>query len=134
MASARVKQAEIQWTSGYAELKCPGCGRTRLVSERNARRNPQSCNLCRSKPSRKPPDDTDRRFWLKLFSDREILEIAFAVFEEEGDAETVLTWRQELLPKSVEKELMRRAREVNDSLSPNGEGQLRQQVRSTASA
>lgn len=93
------------------EWVCPGCGRTRTLSERNARRKPQTCNLCRSQNKYKPPDDSDRRFWLKLFSDREIVDIVFGLFEEEGSLESVREWRARLLPEDhVDGDLLKRVR------------------------
>jgi hypothetical protein len=78
-------------------ITCPGCGRQRVISDRNARRNPQTCNLCRSPKKYKPPDDGDRRFWLKKFTDKEILDLAFGVFQEEGSLECIRAWRSRLL-------------------------------------
>jgi hypothetical protein len=85
-------------TSPTREVICPGCGRRRVLSDRNARRNPQNCNLCRHPDKVKPPDDSDRRFWLKQFSDKEILDIALGIFDQEGSLESVREWRENLLP------------------------------------
>jgi len=85
------------------EIVCPGCGRIRLVSERNARRAPQTCMLCRNPSRRKDPDDKDRRFWLTRFSDLEICEMAIGIanasdehFEE--SLSEIRLWRATLFP------------------------------------
>ena len=84
------------------ELICPGCGRLRLVSSRTARRVPKTCNLCRHPSQYRPPTDSDRRFWLKSFTDREIVDLAFAIFDEIVDAENVHSWRERLCPEDHE--------------------------------
>lgn len=78
-------------------VACPKCGRTRRVSGRHARRT-SLCRLCRSPAKLKEPTDSDRRFWLKQFTDEEIIDMAFWVFGEEGDLQNVRAWR-ELLSK-----------------------------------
>ena len=102
--------------SSTREIVCPGCGRRRTVSDRNARRKPQNCNLCRHPGKRKAPDDSDRRFWLKHFSDKEILEMAEGIFGDEpeakGDPGTVRAWRSLLLP-DVDSALIGRVKETN---------------------
>lgn len=63
--------------------------------------------LCRNPSKRSPVDDTDRRFWLKRFSDQTIAEMAInisGVTEENMAAaiEEVRSWRSFLLPNSRE--------------------------------
>ncbi len=87
------------------EIVCPGCGRIRLVSERNARRAPQNCMLCRNPGKRKDPDDKDRRFWLSRFSDQEICEMAIGIAnaaEEHFDVAMVEVrmWRYRLIEQN----------------------------------
>lgn len=87
------------------EIVCPGCGRRRTVSERNARRNPATCMLCRNPSKRRAPDDSDRRFWLKRFSDLEIAEMAINI---DGAADDIFeaalaevrNWRSCLLERN----------------------------------
>jgi hypothetical protein len=74
------------------------CGRARLVSERHARRAAYVCNLCRHPTKKQPPSDSDRRFWLNIFLDEEIIEIAFWLFGKQGDIECVREWREILFP------------------------------------
>ena len=88
--------------SAYSEeiprdVICPSCGSVRRVSGRHARRSP-TCSLCRYPARVKPITNSDRRFWLKTFSDEEIIEIAFWMFNREGDIEAVRTWRAALYP------------------------------------
>ena len=117
-------------------ITCPSCGRHRVVSDRNARRRPQTCDMCRNERSRKPPEDKDRRFWLQRFSDEEILRMVFGIFEEEGDIEMVRYWRSVLCPnqKSVDEVLIERVisevqvKETHELLLGNGKAKLREQV------
>jgi hypothetical protein len=121
-------------TTPAREIICPGCGRHRLVSDRNARRKPQTCNLCRHPDKHQPPEDKDRRFWLERFSDEEILHLAFGIFEEEGSLETIHLWRLHLGPEQpLEMSVtlvrqVRKRRRTHDLLHGNGKGQLRERV------
>jgi hypothetical protein len=61
--------------------------------------------LCRNPSKRAPVDDTDRRFWLKLFSDRAIAEMAINIAGEDEEnmaaaLAEVRAWRDFLLPTS----------------------------------
>ena len=85
------------------EIVCPGCGRRRVVSERNARRAPKTCMLCRNPSKRGAVDDSDRRFWLKKFSDQAICEMAMGISNaSEEHFEIALaeirSWRSFLFP------------------------------------
>lgn len=72
------------------EVTCPRCGDKRVLSGRHARRNagsygrPGLCPQCRT-PKPKPPTDSDRRYWLRRFSDDEIILFAWAFWKEDGD-------------------------------------------------
>lgn len=74
-----------------------------MLSGRHARRNPV-CSLCRHPAKVKPPTDSDRRYWLKLFSDSDIVALAFFVFGEEGDVRVCRAWREHLLPEAEDLE------------------------------
>lgn len=80
-------------------VACPNCGRERVISTRHARRKPPTCNLCRFPTRKYNPTDGDRRFWLERFTDDEIIDMCFGIFEEVGDCEIVASWRELLLPK-----------------------------------
>lgn len=58
---------------------------------------PTNCNLCRSSAKYAPPSDSDRRYWLKIFSDVEIVTLATAIWDSPGDVEVVHAWREQLL-------------------------------------
>jgi hypothetical protein len=94
-------------TSTYTEevprdVTCPSCGGVRRVSRRHARRNPQNpCPLCRRPQRRQPPTDSDRRFWLRAFSDDEIIDIVLGMFDQRGDIEVVRAWRSLLMEADV---------------------------------
>jgi hypothetical protein len=60
------------------------------------------CSSCRRPVKIKDPTNSDRRFWLKLFSDEEIVELAFWIFNQQGDVEVVRGWRTLLLPEKAE--------------------------------
>lgn len=74
---------------------CPGCGRPREVTDRHVRRGTVTttlCNLCRFPARRIPPTNTERRFWLKRFSNEEIVMMAEALFGG-CDRANVEAWR-----------------------------------------
>lgn len=85
------------------EAICPSCGRSRRLSGRHARRNPV-CSLCRHPAKVNPPTDSDRRYWLRIFSDEEIVQIAYFIFGQEGDPCVAHSWREALLPESLDLE------------------------------
>jgi hypothetical protein len=84
------------------DVTCTGCGDTRVLSGRHARRNggsygrPNLCKLCRT-PKPKPPTDGDRRYWLRRFTDDDILLFAWAFWKEDGDADHCHAARMTLL-------------------------------------
>lgn len=60
--------------------------------------------LCRNPSKKAAPDDKDRRFWLRRFSDQAICEMAIGISgaaEENFDAalKEVCAWRDRLLPQ-----------------------------------
>lgn len=80
-------------------VACPGCGRPRELTDRHVRRGGSEktlCNLCRF-PSRKiPPTDTDRRFWLRRYSDEDIAQMAEAITGRMADRASIYLWRTRL--------------------------------------
>ena len=80
----------------------PGCGRTRDVSARTARRGAGRCKWCLSGDGvTERPDDTDRAFWLERFDDSEIAEMALFVFGRRPDRERIRSERERLLGAMV---------------------------------
>lgn len=83
-------------------MRCPACGALRRITSRQHRRvlageADARCRPCRyGVGERLPPDDFDRAYWLRLFSDEEIADFGRCVFGH-GDPETVHAWRQRLL-------------------------------------
>jgi hypothetical protein len=82
------------------EVTCPGCGRRRIVSSRHARRLPETCKLCRNRSDARPTN-RDFLFWLEIFSDEEIVEIAEAIHGGEGDEATCHAFREALLERGA---------------------------------
>lgn len=74
---------------------CPGCGRKRELSSRQARRASR-CALCRFPPKYERPTEREYRFWLERFSDEEILVMAEEMCGQDGDLERVRQWRLDL--------------------------------------
>ena len=70
------------------EIVCPGCGGLRVLTARHARRaagsygRPTLCKRCRTP---RPPTDSDRRYWLRRFSDEDIVLLAWAFWQEERE-------------------------------------------------
>jgi hypothetical protein len=56
-------------------VRCPGCGTHRILSRRQARRA-GLCLLCRSRPETPTATDDDLRWWLRRFTDAEIVALA----------------------------------------------------------
>ena len=52
--------------------------------------------LCRHPAKHEPPTDSDRRFWLRKFSDVELRDMAYALGVEHASVENVTNWRQRL--------------------------------------
>jgi len=83
-------------------VKCPGCGRFRELTDRHVRRGGTSttlCNLCRFPPRQIPVSNTDRRFWLRRYSDEDIALMAEAICanaERIADRGAIYAWRVRL--------------------------------------
>jgi hypothetical protein len=78
---------------------CPGCGRVRELTDRHVRKigsEKTLCNLCRFPARRLPPTNTERRYWLRRFTDDEIAEMAEALFGAPADKANIYAWRQRL--------------------------------------
>jgi hypothetical protein len=85
-------------STGIVVVECPGCGRTRDVSARTARRGAGRCRWCLSGDGViEPPDDTDRAFWLERFDDSEIAEMALFMFGRRPDRERIRRESERLL-------------------------------------
>jgi hypothetical protein len=83
-------------------VECPGCGRTRDVSARTARRGAGKCRWCLSGDGIiERPDDDDRAFWLERFDDSEIAEMALFMFGHRPNREHIRSERERLLGRVV---------------------------------
>jgi hypothetical protein len=84
-------------STGIVVVECPGCGRTRDVSARTARRGAGRCKWCLLGDGViEPPDDEDTTFWLERFDDSEIAEMALFVFGRRSDPEHIRSERERL--------------------------------------
>lgn len=77
---------------------CPGCGRSRELTARHVLRGGAEktlCNLCRFPPRKLAPTNTERRYWLRRYSDEEIALMAEALFGA-CDRASIHAWRRRL--------------------------------------
>lgn len=82
-------------------IRCPGCGRLRELTDRHVRRGGAEttlCNLCRFPARRIPPSNTERRYWLRRFTDEDLACFAEALFGE-CDRASIAIWRLRLAIK-----------------------------------
>lgn len=80
------------------EVRCPGCGRIRELTDRHVRKVGDQitlCTLCRFPARRIAPTITDRRFWLRRYSDDDIALMAEALFGA-CDRAAIAAWRHRL--------------------------------------
>lgn len=80
-------------------VRCPGCGRLRELTDRHVRRGGSKhtlCNLCRFPARRIPPTNSDRRFWLRNYSDDEIALMAEAISDGVASRAEISAWRIKL--------------------------------------
>lgn len=85
--------------SNLRSVICPGCGRVRELTDRHVRRSEVEktlCNLCRFPARRLPPTNTERRYWLRRFSDDQIVEMAESCFGGTADRANIYAWRLRL--------------------------------------
>lgn len=79
-------------------VPCPKCGRPRELTDRHVRRGSAHltlCNLCRFPARSLPPTNTERRWWLRNYSDEEIASMAEAIFGG-ADRANIYAWRLRL--------------------------------------
>lgn len=80
-------------------VRCPGCGRPRELTDRHVRRGGADktlCNLCRFPARKLAITDTERRFWLRHYSDEEIALMAEAISGKQADRSEIAAWRVRL--------------------------------------
>ena len=84
----------------YVDVVCPVCLLPRTIVAKQAKRIAKGladgrCRSCRNPRVLLPPDNEDRRFWLRRFDDQEIAVMAEA-FYGRGSIEAVARWRARL--------------------------------------
>ena len=90
------------YASASVVVVCPGCGCSRTVSARHARRAHLGvCRDCQRAPLVPAVDDEARAFWLIRFTDREFADMASAIFGIPGDPAAVAARRERLFAREA---------------------------------
>lgn len=80
-------------------IYCPGCGRPRELTDRHVRRGGTEktlCNLCRFPPRKLAITNTERRFWLRRYTDEEIALMAESISNGIANRMEIRSWRVRL--------------------------------------
>lgn len=77
-------------------VRCPGCGRLRELTDRHVRRGGAEktlCNLCRFPARKLEITNTERRFWLRRYTDEQIALMAEAISNGVANRLEIQAWR-----------------------------------------